>query len=58
MFGILRIDDDVIQNIVIAAQVGEPRPIVSAIVGQEKTAGAGTEVTESMATANVISNLV
>ena len=44
VFGILRIDDDVIENIVIAAQMGQPRPIVSAIIGEEKTAGAGTQV--------------
>ncbi len=44
VFRILRIDGDVIENIVIAAQVGQARPIVSAIVRQEKRSRAGAQV--------------
>ncbi len=36
VFGILRINGDVVENIVIATQVGQPRPVMPAIVGQEK----------------------
>ena len=44
VFGILRINDDVIENIVIAAQVGQARPIVSSVRGQEERSRAGAEV--------------
>src|SRR4029077_13070876 len=44
VFGILRINDDLIEKVVITAQVSQPAPIVSTIVGQEKTASAGTKV--------------
>ena len=44
VFGILRIDGDVIENIVVAAQVGQARPVVSPVRGQEKRSGAGPKI--------------
>ena len=44
VFRILRIDGDVIENVVIATQVRQASPIVSAIVRQEQAAGAGAQV--------------
>ena len=44
VFGILRIDGDVIEHIVIAAQMRQARPVMPAIVRQEQCSGAGAEV--------------
>src|SRR3954466_11682867 len=41
VFGILRVDGDVIENVIIATQTGKPRPLVSRIVGGKKVPGAG-----------------
>ena len=44
VFGILGINGDVIENIVVAAQMGQARPVVSPVRGQEKRSGAGPEI--------------
>src|SRR5436853_7690196 len=43
VFGILRIDGDVVEHVIIATQTGKPRPIVSRIVRDKKLSGAGTQ---------------
>src|SRR5439155_9799763 len=44
VFGVLRIDGDVIQNVVIATQVSQAGPIVSGVIRKKETAGAGAQV--------------
>jgi hypothetical protein len=44
VFGVLGIDGDVIEHIVIATEVRQPRPAVSAVGGYEESSGAGAEV--------------
>src|SRR5260221_2325121 len=44
VFRILWVDGDVIENIVVVPQMGQTRPVVSAVSRQEKRSGAGTKI--------------
>ncbi len=44
VFRILRINGDVIKNVVVVPQMGQTRPVVSAVRRQEKRSGTGTKI--------------